>query len=47
MAQQASTFLPFFDDFDKEFYSVALDSIDPQDVFDGHGMIHGGTVDLL
>ena len=41
------TFFAFFDDFDKKLKSIALDSIDSEDVFDGHGMIHGRTVDLL
>lgn len=41
------TFFAFFDDFDKELKSITLDSIYSEDVFDGHGMIHGGTVDLL
>jgi hypothetical protein len=41
------TFFAFFDDFDKKLKSIALDSIDSDDVFDGHGMIHGRTVDLL
>lgn len=41
------TFFAFFDDFDKELKSITLDSIYSEDVFDGHGMIHGRTVDLL
>jgi hypothetical protein len=41
------TFFAFLDDFDKQLKRISLDSINPEYVLDGHGMIHGWTVDLL
>ncbi len=41
------TFFAFLDDFDKQLKRISIDGINPEYVLDGHGMIHGWTVDLL